>query len=814
MKRIMRILLASGAISALLLLMLLAWSTGNASRLEEHYTLLLALNSVVALALGAWVITLTVRLVRQLRRRQFGARLTARLALAFALVGVVPGVLIYTLSVQFLSRSIESWFNVRVDAALDAGLGLGRAALDSLLTELNGKARAMALELGDLPNNSDAGITVALTRLRERANVPDAMVFTGNGTMVAFATSRYSMLVPEQPPTMVLNQLRTARGYAAAESGNPTDPDAPDLTLRVVVPLVTRDDVASLGGLLRTDTRYLQLTQPVPDQIADNANQVQAGYRDYQELALSRQGLRKLYGITLTLALLLAGFTAIAAAFALSSRLVRPLLRLAAGTQAVSVGDYRALPEPPSRDEVGQLTRSFNAMTRQLAEARRMVENNRHELERANAYLENVLATLSSGVLVFDESFRVTTINQGAQRILRTDLRTVTGRPLDTLPGLAPFARTIRQAFAEHAAAATGRQHWQKQIALTPPDAARNDASEPGVAHGAPHETTLTLLARGAHLTVDGDGGYVVVFDDITDVISANRVVAWGEVARRLAHEIKNPLTPIQLSAERIQMKLEHRLEEADAAMLRRATTTIVNQVASMQAMVDDFREYARTPTATTATVDLNALVGEVLTLYGWDPVDAPHGVGGLELDVALSPDVPPVQGDPTRLRQVIHNLVANARDAIEPPASPSPPPPGPAHVAPPVPVAPAPETIPATGGCIGVTTRLVRARLPDGTAHAAVKLTVTDTGPGFAEHVLQRAFEPYITTKARGTGLGLAIVKKIIEEHGGRIELANRPEGGAIVSILLTRVENNPYTADNADNLDMALPGPLHEQR
>lgn len=780
MRRIMRILLVCAVISALLLLGLLAWSTNNASRLERYYGILVTLNTVVALALGAWVVTLTARLIRQLRRHQFGARLTARLALAFALVGVVPGALIYTLSVQFLSRTVESWFNVRVNAALDAGLGLGRAALDSSLAELNGKARTIALELGDLTNPNDTNIALALTRLRERLGVAEVMVFNTNGTVLAFSTSNYAVLAPALPPSTVLQRLRTGRSYSATETTQSDSVEDHGLTQRVIVPLITRTDYSLLDNLLRPDNRYLQVIQPVPEQIAVNASEVQTGYRDYQELALSRLGLRKLYGITLTLALVLAAFTAIVAAFALSARLVRPLLRLAAGTQAVSVGDFRQLPEPPSRDEVGQLTRSFNAMTRELAEARRMVENNRLQLERSNVYLENVLSTLSSGVLVFDDAFRITTINQGAQRILGPELRTIPGRPLETISHLAGFARTIRQAFAEHAAAATGRHHWQQQIEVVKHQAGRDTVPEP-FAHQPGASTVVILLVRGSHLVVDGAGGYVVVFDDITDVISANRVVAWGEVARRLAHEIKNPLTPIQLSAERLLFKLEDKLSEADAALLKRSTTTIVNQVASMQSMVNDFREYARKPTLVTEDTDLNALVGDVLTLYGWDPDHAEHGSDpDVRLDVSLADGLPHIECDPTQIRQIVHNLLSNAHDAVEPPAD-----------------APLPSA--AVPGVIAVNTRRANASLPDGTALAAVQLTVSDSGPGFSENVLQRAFEPYITTKPRGTGLGLAIVKKIVEEHGGRIELANRPDGGAVVSILLTRLVEPASIPHNA---------------
>jgi nitrogen fixation/metabolism regulation signal transduction histidine kinase len=751
MNWLLRLALIVGIVSGATLFGLLAWSTGNASRVAQYQTLLLWLNGALALALFIWVVFLTGRLILQRWRGKFGARLTARFALAFALIGVLPGALIYTLSVQFMSRSIESWFNVRVDTALESGQALGRAALDAQLTELDARARVMAPELNNAP---DTDISTILTRLRESNGSIDVMVFTGSGRLIAFSSDKLGSLLPLLPPASVMNQLRIARGYSAVDSDDPTIAAVEaGLQLRVIVPLSSpeRNDVA-LG--VNSESRWLQLVHPVSEKIARNIREVDAGYNDYQELAQSRESLRRLFGVTLTLALLLAVFAAIAIALYLSKHLVRPLLALASGTQAVSVGDFRALPESLSKDEVGQLTRSFNAMMRQLDDARRMVESNRQQLERSNVYLESVLANLSAGVLVFDEQFRVTTFNHGAQTILATDLRAAPGRPLETIDGMLDFARRIRQAFAEHVAVGSERVHWQEQFEIT---------LEASLPEAQPH--SLILLARGTHLRVDGrDNGYMVVFDDITEVISANRSVAWGEVARRLAHEIKNPLTPIQLSAERLAMKLADKLELADAQLLERATNTIVNQVSSLKHMVDDFREYARKPALTMVPVDFNALVDEVLALYGWNPGDTQlsDSAHAWKLDVSLAPDLPLIQGDPTQLRQVIHNLLANARDALS-------------------------EV--SEGGLIEVSTQLTEAGSHEGASQSAVRFTVMDNGSGFTAQVLQRAFEPYVTTKAQGTGLGLAIVRKIIDEHGGRIDLSNRRDGGARVSILLTQL-------------------------
>lgn len=771
----LRFALLVAALSALGLLGLLVWSTGNASRYAQQYDLLLLLNGIFAVALMFWVGVLAARLLRQIRRRQFGARLTARFALSFALIGVLPGALIYVLSVQFMSRSIESWFNVRVDSALEAGLNLGRAALDAQLSDVRSRTKVIASALND---TSDADMSIAITRLRETNGVAEAMVFTGSGRLVAFSSSDYGQLIPEGPPQHVLNRLRVSRSYEAAEADEALEGESADdvgLHLRVVLPVRSLDRAQSALGVA-PEIRWLQVIQPVPEQIARNANQVQQGFRDYQELALSRLGLRKLYGITLTLALILAVFAAVVVALALSRRLVRPLLTLAAGTQAVGVGDYRPLPEPPEKDEVGQLTRSFNAMTRQLDEARRTVENNRHQLERSNVYLESVLSNLSSGVLVFDEGFRVNLFNQGAQSILQVDLRSVKGRPLETVEGAFKLSQLVRQAFAAHEAVGSERPYWQQQFEL------ELDGQEGGRENG---KHVVTLLARGTHLTVDGRGnGYLVVFDDISEVISANRTVAWGEVARRLAHEIKNPLTPIQLSAERLAMKLADRLGESDAAMLKRSTNTIVNQVASLKQMVDDFREYARTPPAQMQNVNINELIADVLMLYGWDPSGAAlrSDRRSVCIEAVFDADLPVIEGDPTQLRQLIHNLVANARDA-------------------------ACQDQPLEDARIQVQTKLMETSAEDGGQRQTVRLTVSDNGPGFEAQVLTRVFEPYVTTKATGTGLGLAIVKKIVEEHGGRIDVSNRREGGARISILLTRlatarsdVDSTVQANDNAE--------------
>lgn len=758
------LLILLGVITGLGLFILLAWSTGSASRLAHFHELLVYLNFALALGLFAWVLGLSIKLIRQLRRGKFGARLTARFALAFALIGVLPGALIYTVSIQFMSRSIESWFNVRVDTALDAGLALGRAALDAQINELDTRARAM---LPSFTGATDAELPALLDRVREVTGVREAMVMTSSGRPIAFVTEQLNALLPQSPGAGVLSQLRVSGSYAAAEpvSNNALQTDPSGLILRVILPLGSAASTSSL--LISSEVRWLQLVKAVPEDLVMNADEVREGYRDYQELALSRQGLRQLFGITLTLALLLAVFAAMAVALFLSKRLVQPLLVLAEGTQAVSVGDFRPLAEPPQNDEVGQLTRSFNAMTGQLEEARRLVDINRRQLEQSKLYTEGILANLSAGVLVFDEFFRITLFNQGAQSILGVDLRAAKGRPLETVPGALVLASTVKRAFSQLAATNSERLHWQEQFEVALPP-------EPG----SDTEQTITLLARGTHLSLDGRGnGYVVVFDDITAVISANRTVAWGEVARRMAHEIKNPLTPIQLSAERLAMKLENKLEPSDAELLKRSTNTIINQVGSLKHMVDEFREYARRPPLVFEAVDLNHLIEEILILYGWDPISkvSSSDPAGIRFESRLADALPAVRGDQTQLRQVIHNLLSNARDAIQ-------------------------ES--GKGGTVQIATELLDVKPDERTEQSAVRLTVTDDGRGFGGKLLQQAFEPYVTTKPQGTGLGLAIVKKIVDEHGGYIDISNRRSGGARVTILLmpmtTTVDDSNLEDDN----------------
>lgn len=694
---------------------LLATATASTTFFAEHYTLLLVLNSAVALTLAGLVLYQLMTLRRKLRAGVFGAKLTLRLVLFFALIAVLPGALIYTVSVQFLAKGIESWFEVNLDRALESGLNLGRGALDNMLRDLTAKADTMALALSVRPASEHVG---ALNTLREQAGVPEATLYTVRGKVIAFSAAERTGLMPEPPSPDALRQIRMQRSYSGIES-------IPDrgLYLRVLAPV----NVVSLGD----ETRVLQLVRAVPQQLAIDAETVQSGYREYQEQTLVRRGLKQLYGITLTLTLLLALLSALALAFLLSERLSAPLSVLVEGTRAVAQGDFSPRAAVPSRDELGMLTQSFNSMTVQLAEARALAERNQAQLEHAKAHLESLLANLSAGVLAFDDRLRLRSANPSAAAILGVESARLEGLPLEAWgthdAALASLGEGIAAAFER-----AGAKEWERQIERK--------------AHG----ETQILLLRGTRLPQGAETGSVVVFDDITHLLQAQRTAAWAEVARRLAHEIKNPLTPIQLSAERLQAKLAGKLAATEADMLTRSTQTIVSQVSALKRMVDAFSQYARTPEPSMRELDLNAVVREVLTLY--------ESLGS-RIRLELARDLPPVVGDAAQVRQVIHNLLQNAQDAVNGTANPS---------------------------------IVVATELRDGRP----TLSVTDSGSGFPENLMGRVFEPYVTTKPGGTGLGLAIVKKIIEEHGGEVTLANLAPRGARVTAALPAAATAGHSA------------------
>ena len=702
----MKYLIIISALTGGLLLYLLSSASANTDLFSRNYYGLLAIAGVLALSLTILVGYQLWQLRKKIRSKIFGAKLTLRLAVFFTLIAVLPGLLVYVVSVQFLSKSIESWFDVRVEKALEGGLNLGRSTLENSLTELSKKGRFIALLLAE---QQPARHPATLLRLVNEGATQEVALFSPRGRLLAFATADADRHVPEMPSATMLKE--------ALEKGVYSNIDAmPDnsLILRVLVSFTPSHRT---GGA----PRVLQFTEPVPKQISVDEETVQNVYRDYQELTLSRLGLKRLYGITLTLSLLIVLLSAVSAAFLISDWLSAPLAALAEGTRAVAQGDYSQRQTVQSRDELGALTGLFNQMTLQLSEAKNTSEQQQQQVEDAKAYLESVLGHLSSGVLAMDDQFKLRSVNVSAAQILGVPLLEMQGMSLHEIADqhmlLRPFTSAVLDAFAE-----SGGGEWQRQIERI----SRNG--------------NQMLLLRGTWLSTALETGYVVVFDDITHLLLAERQAAWGEVARRLAHEIKNPLTPIQLSAERLQHKLSEKLDENEAQLLQRATQTIVSQVAAMKNMVMEFADYARAPSPKMVVLDMHKLLHEVLGLY-----EANH----IPIHLALDAGQTMVKGDATRLRQVVHNLLQNAQDAL-----------------------------------LGIDGAEIR--LGSSSAEGSLNLWVQDNGSGFPENLLARAFEPYMTTKPKGTGLGLAIVKKIVEEHGGNISIENVATGGTRVSFNL----------------------------
>ena len=686
------------------LVYLMSEASSNSAFFAHNIPLLLGLGGGLALGLMALIVYQLLLLRRKLRERVFGSKLTLRLMAVFTLMALIPGGLVYAISFQFLQRSIESWFDVKVDESLKGGINLARSALENSLKDLSQKADAMAHSLA----TSQAVDPSTLNRLREQHSVEEATLLSTRGRVLAQSGAEPVSLLPDLPSANVLRQVRMQQKVTSIEA-------IPDrgLYLRVIVPV----NVLTIAD----DMRALQVLQHVPQAIAQDAEIVEAGYKDYQELQFARVGLKRIFGLTLTLAMLLTLFSSIALAFVLSERLSSPLSALAEATRAIAKGDYSKLNPVKSRDEFGVLTQSFNTMTRQIADATEAMERNQQQLENAKTYLESILSNLSSGVLTFDERMYVKTMNAAANEILSVPAGAFHGLKLSDWPrhvqAVAPFAEIALRHFAS-----SGTGQWEEQMEYRRADGPR------------------TLLLRGTRLGARGEPGYVVVCDDITHLIQAQRDAAWGEVARRLAHEIKNPLTPIQLSAERLQQKLQDKLPSAEADILRRATGTIVTHVSALKGMVDDFSQYAHASRMNARPIVLNELVREVLVLYE---------AMGVAIEARLADGLPQLHADPGMLRQVLHNLFQNAIDALAGIESPR----------------------------ILVTTSM-------GTA--GVLLTVRDNGSGIAEGVMGRIFEPYVTTKPKGTGLGLAIVKKIVDEHHGRILVENVKPHGATVSIVL----------------------------
>ena len=694
----------------LLLLFALHFLSGavlGSEALSRWFVPLLVFIVTGLLVLSTVVVWNLFQLLRDYWRNRAGARLMARLVVLFVALGIAPAGIVYYYSLQFLMQGIDSWFDVQVDRAMEESLELSRATLN-LTKRLLLRYTEQMLE--SIDDSSRTGMALTLSDLRARSGALELALATAKGRILAAANADPEVLVPTAPDPLILQQVVNGEPYAGFIDQEETG----ELRIQVLVADLSR-------GLV------LQAIFPTSERLGELSRSVQEAYVAYRERAYLRESIKFSFLLALSLVLLVSVVAAIWAAFHTSRRLVAPIRAIAEGTRAIAEGELDGqIPVPRYRDELGFLVASFNAMTRRLARARDLAEQSKRQLEFQRAYLEAVLHHLSSGVIALDTEGRIQTANRAASQILGVEMQRYVGRPLAELardhPELEPFVRRL------DCEREGNEGEWRGELLLERPDG---------------RQYLMCGRTRLHQAGSDSAIGCVLVFDDVTALVQAQRDAAWSEVARRLAHEIKNPLTPIQLSAERLRRKYLAQLPEEERKVLDRSTRTIIGQVEAMKDMVNAFSDYARPSRLEPQAVPLDEFLGEVLALWG-NAVTFEPGAGGLR-----------IEADPVRLRQVVHNLIKNAQEAVEGRSRPE----------------------------IRVATRPWR---PEGQDRLFVEITFEDNGPGLQEDQVGRLFEPYVTTKERGTGLGLAIVKKIVEEHGGYIRAGNRPGGGARITIRL----------------------------
>jgi nitrogen fixation/metabolism regulation signal transduction histidine kinase len=710
----MRYLIAIATLVGALLLFLLSKASSSSEFISgSTYSIVLVLSGIFILSLIAIISNQIKKLFGNIKKDVMGSRLSMRLVISFTLMAVIPGLIVYLVSVNFLTRSIESWFNVKVESALDGGLKLGQKALDIMLSDLELKAERMALTLSSMPSTSQYA---ALSDLREKTGVQDATIISDQGKIIAVSSNDAESFLPALPTLIQLKQAEN-NIYGKIEPIKNKG-----LYLRVLAPIN--------GAAVSNERLILQILQPVPDSLSRLAESVQDVFQDYQKLSYSRHSLKVIFSITLTLVLMLAILTAVAIGFLLSRKLSEPLALLAEGTKKIAKGNFKTMLPEKGKDELGVLVRSFNSMTRQLDQATQTSENNQIRLESARSYLETVLAHLSSGVIVINDDMEIKSFNIAASKILQVDLSKNTDQLITSISNKNKLLKDFVESVQEEIKTSRSKKQFEiiKQFEIKY------------------EKNNQVLSLQITPLPQNKANNYVLMIDDITMMIQAQRDAAWSEVARRLAHEIKNPLTPIQLSAERIKHKLGPKLNKDDTDVLDKAVSTIVNQVDAMKTMVNEFSEYARSPRLNLELTDMNETIKEISHLFE---------NSGITITTSLLKGLPKIKVDVNMIRQVLINLIQNAQDAmINNTKKPS----------------------------IKINTNKYKNYLT---------LSIEDNGPGFSADILKKAFEPYVTTKSHGTGLGLAIVKKIIEEHEGTIVVENIKSGGANINIQLPISKN-----------------------
>ncbi len=677
----------------------------RAEGLGRWFTPLLLFTVVGLVLLFALVGWNLWRLLRDYRQRVAGSRLSARLSMLFLLLALVPVSVVYFYSIRFLSSGIDSWFDLQVDSAMEDALALSKLSLDLHKRE---RLKQSVNILGSIEDTSQTAIALSINDMRAASGAQEISLFSLQGKVLALSHANPDVLTPTPPDGGMVQQVISGQDYVGVTTGTHGG-----LLVRCLVLDRAQRDIV------------LQALYPVPESLSELSDNVQDAYESYRTRAYMRSQIKFSFALSLSLVLLLGLFAAAWAAVFTARRLVQPISDIAEGTRAVAGGDYdKQLPLPRAEDELRSLVSSFNSMTRRIALSRDALERGRRKLQAQHNYLETVLGGLSTGVMALDPDHLVQTANRAAVQILRVPLAELEGRPLAELAqyseSLQPLVDRVIEGFRQ------GSGEGQAEVTLY-----RGGGRQ-------------VLLCRYSPLGAEADSavGHVLVFDDVTELVKAQRDAAWGEVARRLAHEIKNPLTPIQLSAERLRRKYLEKMPEEDGLVLDRATHTIVQQVEAMKAMVNDFSDYAKPSQLQPKPLRVDEFLAEVVALYegGTQCVVLQPGAGGLM-----------IKADPVRLRQVMHNLLKNAVEAS------------------------------GERGEI-----LVSSRVGEEEGDDFVEIAVSDNGPGFDAEIITQVFEPYVTSKTRGTGLGLAIVKRIVVEHGGVIEAVNADGGGGRVVIRL----------------------------
>jgi len=699
-------------------LLMMSQTLQNPELFDRYYSSLLIFNALGLITLVGLILINLKRLIRQLKNHVIGSRMTVRMVMIFSLLSVTPVLIVYSFSLDFLHRGIDSWFDLRVEQALDDSLELSRLALDVRMRELLNTTEKVAEELSE---TTDAELPFDIDNIRERINANELTLLTKKGGIIASSSTDIKNLVPDAPDETILLQLSQSNSYIGLDVIKNTE-----LLIRSAVNLPTVD--------LDKEARIVQALYPMSERINQLTKNVQSAYIEYKELSYLREQLKVSFIIILTLVLLFSVFSAVWAAFYSARKLAAPVKDLAEGTRAIADGDYSTRLTVPSNDELGFLVASFNDMTDKISQARDTAKQSQHEAESQRTYLETVLSRLSSGVMVINKEGYFEKVNISAAQILQLDIEAFEHKNILSLtekhPNLSDFFECISINIEERL------DDWREQITLTDKTGNQN------------------LIINGATLT-ESDGsisGHVIVFDEITALIKGQRDAAWSEMARRLAHEIKNPLTPIQLAAERLRHKYLTKMDPADADMLDRMTTTIIQQVETMKDMVNDFSDYARSPEYSPEEIKIEHLIQQGLDLFTTTE-------DGNKIETEIEANLPTILGDEKKLRQVFNNLLTNAIDANST----------------------------SDDNSLKVSAKKLNVDGID-----MLEIRIIDSGLGIDASVTNNLFEPYITSKQKGTGLGLAIVKKIIDEHSGKVWLENNKDQNGACAVILFPANNS----------------------